>query len=288
MVRYTQKSFTGGELSPALYSRNDLSKYTVGLKTLKNGFVRAEGCVSNRAGLELVCEVKDSSNPVRLIPFSFNTEQTYIIELGNNYARFIKDGAQILSDDDVPVEIATPYKQEDLFNIKYAQNADVLTLCNNKYNPYELSRLSHTDWALKDITFKPMIEPPVNLNATWKGGAENTTTYSYVVTAVRKDTYEESNRSEVVSVVGEIEANWGVAEYITITFDEVENAAEYNIYKSVNGVFGFIGTTSETTFKDDKIEPDLTSTAPVFTNPFENDNNPACVNYFQQEKFMRA
>ncbi len=284
MVRYTQKSFTGGELSPALYSRSDLSKYSVGLKTLKNGFVRAEGCVSNRAGLELVCEVKDSSNSVRLIPFSFNTEQTYIIELGNNYARFIKDGAQILSEDNIPVEITTPYNQEDLFNIKYAQNADVLTLCNNKYNPYELSRLSHTDWELKDISFKPMIEPPVNLNATWKGGAENTTTYNYVVTAVRKETYEESNRSEVVSVVGEIEANWGVAEYITITFDEVENAAEYNIYKSVNGVFGFIGTTSETTFTDDKIEPDLTSTAPVFTNPFENDNNPACVNYFQQRK----
>ena len=60
MVRYTQKSFTGGELSPALYSRSDLSKYSVGLKTLKNGFVRAEGCVSNRAGLELVCEVNIS------------------------------------------------------------------------------------------------------------------------------------------------------------------------------------------------------------------------------------
>ncbi len=284
MVRFTQKSFTGGELSPALYSRNDLSKYSVGLKCLKNGFVRAEGCVSNRAGLELVCEVKDSSNIVRLIPFSFNTEQTYIIELGNKYARFIKDGAQILSEKNTPVEITTPYNQEDLFNIKYAQNADVLTLCNKNYSPYELSRLSHTDWELKNISFQPMIEAPKNLNAKWSGGGENTTTYSYVVTAVRKETYEESNRSEIVSVVGEIEANWGISEYITINFDAVEDAAEYNIYKSVNGVFGFIGTTSQTTFKDDKIEPDLTSTAPVFTNPFENDNNPSCVNYFQQRK----
>ena len=83
MTRYTQKSFTGGELSPALYSRNDLAKYAIGLKTLKNGFVRAEGCISNRAGLELVTEVKNHSEKVRLIPFSFNTEQTYIIEFGN-------------------------------------------------------------------------------------------------------------------------------------------------------------------------------------------------------------
>ena len=284
MTRYTQKSFTGGELSPALYSRNDLAKYAIGLKTLKNGFVRAEGCISNRAGLELVTEVKNHSEKVRLIPFSFNTEQTYIIEFGNKYARFIKDGAQIVSSDGIPIEIETPYLEEDLAKIKYAQNADVLTLCHNKYSPYELSRLSHYDWQLRDITFQPLILPPTGLTATWTGGKENPTTYKYVVTAVRKDTYEESNRSKEISVVGELESNWGTTEYVTITYEKVENAVEYNIYRSVNGVFGYVGTTSDTTFKDDKIEPDLTSTAPVFTNPFDNDNNPACVNYFQQRK----
>jgi hypothetical protein len=96
MTRITQKSFTGGELSPSLYARNDLAKYANGLKTLKNGFVRAEGCISNRAGLEFICEVKDSSKKTRLIPFAFNTEQTYILELGDQYARFIKDGGQIV------------------------------------------------------------------------------------------------------------------------------------------------------------------------------------------------
>lgn len=287
-MRYTQRSFTGGELSPALYSRNDLAKYAIGLKTLKNGFVRAEGCISNRSGLELICEVKDSDSKVRLIPFSFNTEQTYIIEMGEKYARFVKDGAQIVYVDGEnkgnPVEITTLYNQDDLFNIKYAQNADVLTLCHNGYAPQELSRLSHYDWQLKDVMFEPQILPPTSLNATWTGGNESMTTYKYVVTAVKKDTYEESNRSEEVSVDGELESYWGTTEYITINFSEVEDAVEYNIYRNVNGVFGFVGTTSTTTFKDDKIEPDLTSTAPIFTNPFEDGNNPACVNYFQQRK----
>ena len=291
MTMYTQKSFTGGELSPALYARNDLSKYAVGLKTLKNGFVRAEGSVSNRAGLEFICEVKDSSKPVRLIPFSFNTEQTYIVELGHKYARFIKDAGQILDSDDestntssLPVEIETDYDSGDLFNIKYAQNADVLTMCHCNYPPVELSRLSHYDWQLETIDFEPQITAPTNLSAVWTGGSEQTTTYKYVVTAVRKDTYEESNRSSEVSVVGELEAYWGTTEYITINFSAVQDAVEYNIYKSVNGVFAYVGTTSTTTFKDDKIEPDLTSTAPVYTNPFENNNNPGCVNYFQQRK----
>ena len=287
MASYTQKSFTGGELSPALYSRNDLAKYAIGLKTLKNGFVRAEGCVSNRAGLELVCEVKNPDSKVRLIPFSFNTEQTYIIELGDKYARFIKNGTQIINEESsYPIEIEVPFLEKDLSQIKYAQSADVLTICHNNYSPCELSRLSHYDWNLTDITFQPKISPPLNLVATWTGGKENKTTYKYVVTAVLKDTYEESNRSEEVSVEGEIESSWGVSEYITLTFDKVENATEYNIYRSVNGVFGYVGSTSDTTFVDDKIEPDLSSTAPVFTNPFENDNNPACVNYFQQRKIF--
>ena len=285
MTAYTQKSFTGGELSPALYARNDLAKYAIGLKTLKNGFVRAEGCISNRAGLELVCELKNSQGKARLIPFSFNTEQTYIIELGSGYARFIKDGAQILQENtDIPVEIEMPYKESDLSKIKYAQNADVLTICHNDYSPNELSRLSHYDWQLRDITFQPQITPPTGITAKWDGGKENPTTYKYVVTAVKKDTYEESNRSEEVEVQGEIEASWGITESITINFEAVENAVEYNIYRSVNGVFGFVGSTSETTFVDNKIEPDLSATAPVFTNPFDEDNNPACVNYFQQRK----
>ena len=284
MVRYTQKSFTGGELSPALYARNDLAKYQIGLKTLKNGFVRAEGCVSNRSGLEFVCEVKNSAEKVKIIPFSFNTEQTYIIEFGNKYARFIKNGGQIINEDGSPVETTTPYSSEELQNIKYAQNADVLTLCHNNHAPYELSRLSHTNWELSEINFKPQILPPDNVKCTWTGGSDHKARYYYVVTAVKKDTYEESNRSSVVSVVGEIESSWGVDEYITITYDAVEDAAEYNIYRSVNGVYGYVGTTSSTTFKDTKIEPDLTSTAPVSTNPFENNNNPGCVNYFQQRK----
>lgn len=288
MTRYTQKSFTGGELSPALYARNDLAKYVIGLKTLKNGFVRAEGCVSNRAGLELVCEVKNSEKKVRLIPFSFNTQQTYILELGENYARFIKDGAQIqyVSGQNIgsPVEISTPYLEDDLFNLKYAQNADVLTLCNNNYPPYELSRLSHYNWNLTPINFSPDIAPPSGLTAKWTGGSTAPKTYEYVVTAVKQDTYEESNCSAKVSVKGEQEGSWGVSEYITITFSAVPNAVEYNVYRNVNGSFAYVGTTSTTTFTDDKIEPDLTATAPIYTNPFANGNNPACVNYFQQRK----
>lgn len=292
MPRLSQKTFTGGELSPSLYARNDLAKYANGLKTLTNGFVHAEGCVSNRAGLEYVCEVKDNSKKVRLIPFSFNTEQTYIIELGNEYARFIKDGGQIIypsgyQNEGNPVEIQTPYLEDDLFMLKYAQNADVLTICHRNYTAKELSRSSHYDWSISDVVSSPAINPPRNVSAAWTGStSSNTTTYRYVVTAVQKDTYEESERSSTASVTGHLEAYWTTSEKVTISWNAVTDAAEYNVYRSVNGIYGFIGTSTGTSFVDNKIEPDLTATAPIARNPFENESNPSCVNYFQQRKIF--
>jgi hypothetical protein len=53
----------------------------------------------------------------------------------------------------VPVELATPYAQEDLPDIDFAQSADVLTLVHRRHQPRELSRLSETTWELKLVDF---------------------------------------------------------------------------------------------------------------------------------------
>ena len=92
MPSFIQRSFAGGEISPAVYGRADQSKYATGLRTCKNFIVQRFGGLQNRAGLEFVAEVKDSSAPVRLIPFIFNDSQTYVLELGNLYLRVYKDG----------------------------------------------------------------------------------------------------------------------------------------------------------------------------------------------------
>lgn len=290
-MRVTQNTFTGGELSTPLNARNDLAKYENGLKSLQNGFVHQEGAVSNRAGLEFVDATKDVEKLSRLIPFSFNTEQTYIIEAGEHYFRFIKDGAYIYYPDNWKVaalrgkivEIDTPYAESDLMLLKYAQNADVLTICHPDHPQMELARYSHYEWTLTSIDFKPKINPPTGVTAKWTGSNQNTRKYKYLVTAVSEND-EESNRSAEVEVTGRYESYWATSEYMTISWNHVPNAVEYNVYRAVNGVFGYIGTAQENSFTDDKIEPDLTATAPMAKNPFENGNYPSVVNYFQQRK----
>ena len=287
-VRITQNSFSRGVLSPSLQGRVDLEQYSLGLNNLKNGMVLQEGCVVNRPGLEFLVKTKFDNKKVRLIPFVFNLEQSYIIEVGDKYMRFVKDGGYILDDNGEIYEIETPYDESTIFELDYVQQADVLTIVHKSYPPYELSRIDHNNWELNEISFQASLKPPLNVKAVYTGStSSNTTTYEYVVCAVDKNTKEESSRSEIASVVGHLEAYWTTAEYITISWDSVDNALEYNVYRSVNGIFGYVGTSSTTSFKDNNIEPDLTSCAPVLTNPFENEN-PSCVCYFQQRKIYAS
>jgi hypothetical protein len=89
-------SFAAGELSPALHGRVDLAKYQVGLATCLNWFIHPFGGASTRAGTAFVGQVLQAAKRSRLIPFAFNTEQTYVLEFGDQKMRVIKEGGYVL------------------------------------------------------------------------------------------------------------------------------------------------------------------------------------------------
>jgi hypothetical protein len=95
MSVFRQPSLSSGEISPSLYARVDLTKYATGLKTCRNFIVEKFGGISNRPGTQFIAEVKDSSKNVRLIEFIFNSDQTYVLEFGDQYMRVHKDGVQL-------------------------------------------------------------------------------------------------------------------------------------------------------------------------------------------------
>ena len=145
-------NFTGGEFSPRLDGRNDLAKYTSACKTLENFVIYPHGSAARRSGTQFVSEVKDSSKSTRLIPFEFSTTQTYMLEFGDQYIRFYKDNGQILSGGSA-YEISTPYLEAELFELKYAQSADVMYICHPNHAVRKLSRTGHTSWTLTEVEF---------------------------------------------------------------------------------------------------------------------------------------
>jgi len=96
MTSILQASMTGGELSPSLQGRTDLSRYSISMDTLKNWQVNPYGGIFNRSGLEFIVRAKNSYDRIRLITFSFSSDQSYCLELGDEYMRVIKDGVQMV------------------------------------------------------------------------------------------------------------------------------------------------------------------------------------------------
>ena len=145
-------NFTAGELSPRLDGRNDLAKYSAGCATVENMVIYPHGAAARRPGTQYVASVKTPANKTRLIPFEFSTEQTYILEFGNQYIRFYRNNGQIESGGS-PYEISTPYLTAELFDIKFAQSADVMYLTHPNHQTRKLSRTGHTSWTLTAVEF---------------------------------------------------------------------------------------------------------------------------------------
>lgn len=153
-----QPSFSGGEIAPSLYGRVDLAKYSTALRKCHNFIVRQYGGAENRPGTRFIAETKYQNKKSRLIPFQFSTVQTYALEFGDRYIRVFKDGGQVLYADGEHkgevFELATPYKEADLFDLKYTQSADVMTIVHTDYPPMELQRYDHDDWKLVSVETK--------------------------------------------------------------------------------------------------------------------------------------
>ncbi len=145
-------SFTAGEMSDSMQGRTDFAKYFSAASRIENFVVLPHGPITRRPGTYFVSEVKDSTAKTRLIPFTFSTEQTYILEFGNQYIRFYKDNGQITSSGSA-YEISSPYTTAQLFDLKFAQSADVMYICNENHPVKKLSRTGHTSWSLADVDF---------------------------------------------------------------------------------------------------------------------------------------
>ena len=145
-------SFTAGELSPGMQGRTDFAKYFNGCTRLENFVVLPHGPVTRRPGTYYVCSIKTSAAKSRLIPFEFSTEQTYILEFGNQYIRFYRNNGQIESSGSA-YEISTPYLTAELFDIKFAQSADVMYITHPNHQTRKLSRTGHTSWTLAAVEF---------------------------------------------------------------------------------------------------------------------------------------
>lgn len=141
-----QTNFTSGEISPLMRGRVDLKQYFNGAKKLRNFIVRPQGGVTRRTGSLFSVETKGSGQ-IAFFEFEYSDTVAFLIEVGNQYMRFVKNGAQIMSAG-VPVEVVSPYLTADLPFLQITESADVLYITHPAYQPRTLTRLSDISWVL--------------------------------------------------------------------------------------------------------------------------------------------
>ena len=244
-TKHLLRSFAGGEITPELAGRLDLTKYQTGLSLARNFITLPHGPATRRTGFEFIRAAGDSAHPVRLIPFTFSATQTVVLEFGHEYIRFHINGGTLIDEGTgLPYQIASPYQGEDLFDLHYAQSADVVTITHPGYAVRELRRESAATWSLATPSFAPPTGRPTGVTATATvANSTNLTQAKYVVTAVQNDGVTETLPSAPAAATNNLTL---AGNFNTITWTGVDGYARYNVYKLRGGIYGYIGQVTPT------------------------------------------
>lgn len=143
-MRYLKNDFSKGIVSPAIQSRVDSENYIAGVKDLENFIVLPTGGLANRPGTYGIAANKDNDYNSIVRGFSFGNDNNYILEFGHQYIRFFKNGSVI----GAPYEVATPYDETELYEIKFAQDGDIIYIQHQNHQTRKLTRTSDAVWTL--------------------------------------------------------------------------------------------------------------------------------------------
>lgn len=295
-----ERSFSGGELSPALFARTDQVKYSTGARTLRNMICMRHGGVTQRPGTQYIGTTLNGGNPVRFMPFIFNETgngQSYVLEFGNFYVAFYQNGGVVISGA-TPYKVVTPYAQADLALLNFAQCNDVVTITHQNYAPRDLTRVAPTNWTLTLCTFDGVMgflgTFPVASGGTVFAGPP--IQYAVMPVAANGDEGALLNFDDVVSaVVAGNPVQPSVATPVVLNWTPPVGAVSYRIYKFDQGsfllgnVYGFIGVATGSRFSDNGLTADYSINPSIrgsLYNLVGSGQYPKNVGYVQQRRIF--
>lgn len=158
-VVLTQEDFSAGELSLALLNRIKAQVYYNGVERMSNFIPTKEGNAKYRNGFPYVAGVK-SDNLAFFINFVSLSTNRYLLEFTEDFCRVYEDNVLLQT-------LASPYKEADLFNIKFDVEGDILYLVDNNHVDYKLTKTSSTTFTLARVDYDSAIPPyrPQNTSA---------------------------------------------------------------------------------------------------------------------------
>lgn len=227
-------NFTAGELTPLLEARVDLAQYANGCRTVSNFLIHPQGGVYRRGGTQYISGVKTNSKKVRLVPFEFSVSQAYVLEFGENYIRFYANQGQVVSGSpSAAVELTTTYAESELFELQFAQSADILYITHPNHAPAQLTRTAATTFTIADTVFEDGPWLDENIETTTLTPSATTGTITITASATTGinggDGFQSTDVGRLVRI-GHVAGAWAASTAYSVG-DVVRN--NDNIYKAI-------------------------------------------------------
>ena len=158
-------SGASGEWSEEMDARADQQGYDSAFRELTNMIVLPTGVLDRRIGTQIRGDVKFPLKKTRLIGYNFSVTTRFVLEIGDFYMRFWSNGVQVASGGN-PVEIVTPWGENDLFEIHYRQINDIVYLTHPDHPQQKLSRITDTNWTILAVPFDEPAFLDLNISST--------------------------------------------------------------------------------------------------------------------------
>jgi hypothetical protein len=162
---YFQNSFATGIVARNVQAQKNFDRIRNALADALNAVCLPTGGMIARPGTLYQNQTKINDPNVRLLPFQFNSETSYVLELGNGYIRFY-NLTGLITQNGAAVEVPTPYQSQDLGALQVIQSNDVLFFTHQNYPPQRLSRYADNSWFFEPINFTSQPFMPANTTST--------------------------------------------------------------------------------------------------------------------------
>lgn len=299
-MRTTDRTFTAGEVSPAVSARVDLDWYNSALLKCENAYVRTQGGVFNREGTRFI-GFADNNPPssCRVVSFQINEVDSYIVVFTPNTIQVIGKTGFLISGGQ-KLKITTPFL--DPWKIHHSSFASTLTMVDGIAPPQVLKIYSETDVRLEEIDFNVSAKKPkqIVLSASASTEQNKYRKYEYAVTGIDSDTDIESlalfKQRDFVKYLN------SDTNPMKVTIHGEDSTKLFNVYKSLgssSGIYGFIGSCHNSqvdsegakfgVFTDYNYAPDMALSPPLDNKPFEGvDDRPSTCGFYQQRRIFAA
>lgn len=133
-----QTNMNRGEATPLVDGRKELDLYYNSCQEAKNVLSLPQGGLVKRAGTQTIAHI---NNLIRTEPFSFNTEQNYLMA-------FASERLYIYKEKLYQTDFSVPYSATQIQELTIIQSADTAVLFHEDVQTRLVTRTSDTAWTI--------------------------------------------------------------------------------------------------------------------------------------------